>query len=266
MGAGIGFLGFLLARNRRHIVEVNISLCFPDLSRKEQARLVKDNFRSSGIGIVETANAWLGNVGKLKARYSIEGLENLRQALAGRQGVILLGLHLSTLDLSGAVLSSYIPFDVMYRRNKNPLFEAIMRRGRERNFPNAIDRNDPRAVIKSLRAAHALWYGADQDYGRKHSVFAPFFGIEAATITATARLAKMTGAKVVFFTHYRDDSTLLYRIRLGAPLNAFPSGDEYRDAARLNLLIEQAVRQQPDQYWWLHRRFKTRPAGEQRPY
>lgn len=266
IGAGLGKLAYLLAKQRRHIAKVNLGLCFPKLDELQQTELLKRTFRSTGIGLIETINSWLGSPLKMRDRFEINGLEHFRDALASHRGVLLLGMHSSTLDLCGAVLSSYIGFDVMYRRNKNELIEAIMTKSREKNFPSAIRRDDMRAVLKSLKQGHAVWYGPDQDYGRKHSVFAPFFNIETASITATARIARISGAKVISFTHYRSKDDKKYVIHLTAPFENYPTDNEVHDATRVNSLIEAAILKAPDQYWWIHRRFKTRPEGEKRPY
>ncbi|MBP17378.1 MAG: lipid A biosynthesis acyltransferase [Gammaproteobacteria bacterium] len=266
IGAFLGKLGYLLARKRRHIAEVNISLCFPSLTDQQQNDLVRQICRSSGIGLVETANSWIRDPMQLRHRVTVKGLNHLQNAIDQGRGVLLVGMHFSTLDLCGAVLSSYIGFDVMYRSNKNELLEAIMTRGREKNFPSALERDDIRGVLKSLKKGHAVWYGPDQDYGRKHSVFAPFFGVEAATITATARFAKISNSPVIFFSHYRTGDDNQYIIELSEVLQDFPSGNEVADATLINSQIEKAINTAPEQYWWIHRRFKTRPEGEARPY
>ena len=266
VGAFLGWVAFHVARSRRHIVVVNIDLCFTELSVEQRRLLVRQIFRSNGIGLIETANVWVRDARHLQQRVTVKGLHHLKDALAQGKGVLLLGSHFSTLDLCGAVLSSYVGFDVMYRRNKNELLEAIMTRGREKNFPNAIRRDDIRGVLRNLKAGHAVWYGPDQDYGRKHSTFAPFFGVEAATITATARFAKISGSPVLFFSHYRTKDDQQYVIELSAPLHNYPTGEEVTDATLINSYIEKAILKAPDQYWWVHRRFKTRPEGEERPY
>jgi KDO2-lipid IV(A) lauroyltransferase len=235
-GASLGSVGYWLATDRRRIAETNIRLCFPQMSGSEQSKLVKEIFRNNGRGVMETSFSWSGRIADLENRIDISGLN-----------------------------AQKIPFDVMYRRNKDVLLEAVMRAGRTRNFPSAIERSDVRSVIKALKAGRVVWYGPDQDYGRKHSVFAPFFGINTASIKATARIAAITGAAVIVFQHRRTEDNR-YVITLSEPLVNFPSGQEVADAARVNQLVEDAVRQAPAQYWWLHRRFKTRPEGEARPY
>lgn len=265
LGAALGQLAYWLASDRRHIATTNIRLCFPELASNQQQKLVQQIFRNNGRGIIETGFAWTGRVPELKDRIQISGLEHLQQATSEGKGVMLLGMHFSTLDLCGAALAREVPFHVMYRRNKNTLLESVMREGRIRNFPSAIERSDVRAVVRALKAGHVVWYGPDQDYGRKHSVFAPFFGIQAASITATARILSMTDASVIVFSHRRTKDNR-YLIELSKPLQDFPTFDEVKDATRINQLVEKAIRLAPDQYWWVHRRFKTRPEGEPRPY
>ena len=266
IGSWLGTLGYRFAKKRRHIVATNLKLCFPDLDADELEQLVIRTFESSGISIIETALVWLTPLEKYKSLVDIHGLIHLKEARKEGRGVLLLGMHLSSLDFCGAVLATHTPFDVMYRYNKNSLLEAVMTRGRERNFPSAIERNNIRGVIKRLKQGAIVWYGPDQDYGRKHSVFAPFFGVPAASITATSRITRMTGCAVVAFSHYRNLSTGRYDIFLDKPLEDFPKDDELADCTRINQIVEEAIAKHPEQYWWLHRRFKTRPDGEPRPY
>lgn len=265
-GSFIGSLGYYFAVRRKHIVDVNLRLCFPEMQEEKRTQLIRKNFRSTGISIIETALVWLRNPAQFRPMVTIYGLENLTSARDEGRGVILLGMHLSTLDFCGAILASYIGFDVMYRKNKNKLLDAIMTRGRARNYPRAIQRDDVRAVVKSLKQGKIVWYGPDQDYGRKHSIFAPFFDVEAASITATSRIARMTGSPVVIFTHYRKADDSGYEIFLSKPLDNYPGEDERENATRINRIVEEAIIRSPEQYWWLHRRFKTRPPGQPRPY
>lgn len=262
VGARFGRLAYSLGGSRRHIVERNIALCFPALSTAAQQKLVQDVFVSGGVSLVETAICWLGKGETFADRSTIEGLSHLRSAEARGKGVILLGMHMSTLDLVGYVMSREVTLDVMYRRNKNPFLERIMTDGRKQLFPDAIERGDIRSVIRNLKAGHIVWYGPDQDYGPRNSVFAPFFGVSAATTTAPSRIAKITGAAVVPFTHYRYDNNSRYRVVIFPEMASFPSASLEEDAARINRFIERSVGESPDQYWWFHRRFKTRPAGE----
>ena len=261
LGAGIGRLFFYLARSRRQITEVNVALCFPELNEEQQRDLVRRILRSVGISVVETAIAFWGSDSKFKGRYSIKGVEHIEKAQAEGKGIILMGCHLTTLDLVGRILSSHITFDVLYRPDKNPLLSYKIAQAREKFATSAIARDDTRQLIRNLRKGNSVWYAPDQDYGLKHGVFAPFFGINAATITGTSRIAQMGKAVVIPMSHYRNEQGH-YEIEFYPALDNFPSGDDVADATRTNAIIEAVIRKQPDQYLWVHRRFKTRPPDE----
>lgn len=261
LGRGLGWLLLPLARRRRRIARINLELCFPELDARARAALLRQHFQSLGLGVVETAMSWWTPTRRLADRYRLEGLEHLQAALARGRGVILLSAHFTTLEIAGRLLALQTPFHVLYRTHKNPVFERAMRRARERHFERAIAREDMRGFLRSLRDNLPVWYAPDQDYGREKSVFAPFFGVPAATITATSRLAAASGAAVVpFFPERRADGRG-YVLRLYPALADFPGASPEADAARLNALIEAQVRARPGQYLWAHRRFKTRPDG-----
>ena len=265
-GSLLGMLGYYIATQRRHVVDVNFRLCFPEMKDAARNQLIRKTFRSTGISLIETAVVWLRDPAEFRHLVTVSGLENLKRAQDEGRGVILLGMHLGTLDFCGAVLSTYIGFDVMYRRNKNELLEMIMTRGRVKNYPKAIQRDDVRAVVKRLKQGQIVWYGPDQDYGSKHSVFAPFFATEAASITALGRIARMTGSPLVPFSHHRKADSTGYEIVLGEPLENYPGEDKVENATRINQIVEKAIERSPEQYWWIHRRFKTQPDGKKRPY
>lgn len=198
----------------------------------------------------------------------IEGLEHLRQVQAEGQGAILMALHFTTLEIGAALLGRVQTIDGMYREHKNPVFDFVQRRGRERHNADAtaIEREDIRAMLKVLRAGRAIWYAPDRDYGPKQSIFVPLFGIQAATVTATTKFARLGKARVVPFTRERLADGSGYRLVIHPPLADFPGESEEADCLRINQWIEQAVSQHPEQYLWAHRRFKTRPAGEPKLY
>ena len=195
-GKYLGWMSYHLSPARRHITTTNVCLCFPELSAKERQALVKKIFDSTGIGLVETAIAWFGHTDE--SRVTIEGLNHLQQARSQNRGVILIGAHFSTLDITGAQLARKIDFDIIYRRNKNTVMEYCMRRGREQHIAGVIERSETRVIVKRLREGHIVWYAADQDYGLKHSVFAPFFGQQAATIFATGGFARMNNSRTFY--------------------------------------------------------------------
>ncbi len=269
------WLGRLLGRGmlvsmpeRRRIAETNLQLCFPQWPEERRAQVLHDNFESNGIALFEMAMAWWWPPERLARLARIDGLEHLQRAAAAGQGVVLTSLHFTTLELGAALLGQQVTIDGMYREHRNPVFDLVQRRGRERHNADAraIEREDVRAMFKSLRNGRAIWYAPDQDYGRKASVFVPFFGVPAATVTATSAFARLGKAQVIPFTQTRLPDAQGYQLTVHPPLVNFPSGDEEADALRINQWAEQAILEQPEQYMWVHRRFKTRPEGEERPY
>ncbi len=265
IGRGLGRLFYRFHQRRRHIAEVNIRLCFPELSDTEQNTLIKEHFESLGMSLMETGMAWWPKR-QFTGQVKIEGLEYLREPLSQGKGVLMLGAHFTTLDMGGFLLSQEQKFGVIYREHKNPLFEHVMSQARQRNFEEAIQRKELRKTIRLLKKGHAIWYAPDQNYGKDHSIFVPFFGVQTSTITATMRIAKMGQATVVpYFTERLADHSG-YRLQFLPPLEDFPSDDDIADATRVNQLIEKKVREIPAQYLWTHRRFKTRPEGEEPLY
>ncbi|WP_110631564.1 LpxL/LpxP family Kdo(2)-lipid IV(A) lauroyl/palmitoleoyl acyltransferase [Salinicola salarius] len=262
LGRGIGLLTWKLAKRRRHITDTNLALCFPELDDRQRAELVRKTFIANGIGILETATGWCRDPEHLRHRVTFKGTEHMEQAMAQGKGALIIGIHFSTLDLGGALHSLFFPADVVYRPHDNPVFEDFMTRARRGIFGAAIDRHDLRGVVRRIKSGHAVWYSPDQDFGREVSVFAPFFGIPAASIKLTAKIARMTGAPVMPLMFHRNPDDRTYTLEYLPPLENFPSGDDVADAAQVNAFIEQAIRRHPEQYLWLHRRFKTRPPGE----
>jgi len=266
VGSLIGRLAYRLAGSRRHIAEVNIRLCFTDLDTVRVNELVKAHFLSVGKGMVETALCWWGRESQLRKKRILLGGEHLQHGLQQGKGVILLSAHFTTLELGGRLLALDTPFHVLYRQHKNPLFETVMRRARKRRFEKAIPRNNTRALLASLKDNMPVWYAPDQDHAGPQSVFVPFFGVPASTLAATSRLAKVSGAPVVPFFQMRLPGNQGYLLVLCPALADFPGNDPEADTARINRLLEDVIREMPEQYLWLHRRFKTRPEGEPYPY
>lgn len=265
LGKGLGNLLHRVLPRRRAIAATNIALCFPERSATDQRQLVKAHFQASGMALFETALGWWGTEDRLTPLMEIDGVEHLDEALAQGRGAILLSGHFTTLELAARLLASRTQFCVMYRPAKNPLINAFMHRSRNHRVVRAFRRDQLRGIVRALKAGYPVWYAPDQDLGRKHSVFAPFFGVTAATVPATARLARMSGAPVVPYFPMRTAEGR-YQLVIRPPLTDFPSGDDEADAARVNALIEDQVRACPEQYWWVHRRFKTPPPGGTSPY
>ncbi|MFB8829436.1 lipid A biosynthesis lauroyl acyltransferase [Azotobacter sp. CWF10] len=264
LGRWLGALTYRLAGSRRRIARRNLELCFPELSADDRERLLKENFASMGIAFFEMAISWWWPRRRLARLAHIEGLEHLQRAQAEGRGVILMALHFTTLEIGAALLGQRQTIDGMYREHSNPVFDYVQRRGRERHNADAtaIEREDIRAMLKVLRAGRAIWYAPDQDYGRKQSLFVPLFCIPAATVTATTKFARLGKAQVMPFIQTRLADGSGYRLTIHPPLADFPGESEEADCLRINRWVEQAVRQQPEQYLWAHRRFKSRPDGE----
>lgn len=260
-GKALGLGLYHLARGRRHVVEVNVRLCFPELPVEERKRLVREIFINNGIGVFETAMAWWSPADWFRDRIVFKGREHLEAALAQGNGVMLLGAHFSTLDLGGLLFARFYPVDAMYRRHNSPLMEKIITRGRSRYFGQSIERSDIRSVIRALRKNHIIWYAPDQDFGIRQSVYAPFFGVPAATITATSRLVKLNNSPILMLAQHRLPDGR-YELELFPVITPFPTGDEEADAARINAELERAIRKDPAQYMWVHKRFKTHPKGK----
>lgn len=266
LGRAFGVAAYHMARARRHITEVNLALCFPALSDSARQDLARASFVHAGVSLTEMALVWLNPGRDLSPRFTISGMEHLQRAEAQGHGVILLAGHFSCIDVASGPVSQQADLDVIYRQNKNPVWEWLQVQGRGAYFDGVIERDDTRQILRRLKAGRTVWYAADQDYGPRHSVFAPFFGVPAATITATARLARFNGSPVLLLAQFRDLRSRTWRVEIQPPIDGFPSGDDVADATRINAVIEAAIRAHPEQYLWAHRRFKTRPPGEPSPY
>ncbi|QKE63794.1 lipid A biosynthesis lauroyl acyltransferase [Aquipseudomonas campi] len=266
LGRGLGALMYRLAGSRRKIAARNLELCFPELSAAERERLLRENFASTGMTFFEMAISWWWPAARLRRLGTIEGIEHLRQAEIEGQGVILMALHFTTLEMGGGLLGMAQGMYGMYRPHKNPLFDFVQRSGREQRLLGVIGRDDVRGMLKLLRAGGVVWYAPDQDYGAQRSIFVPLFGVPAATVTATSKFARLGKARVIPFTQERLADGSGYRLTIHPPLADFPGESEEADCLRVNQWIESAIRQHPEQYLWAHRRFKTRPPGEPKLY
>ncbi|MFN7136189.1 MAG: LpxL/LpxP family Kdo(2)-lipid IV(A) lauroyl/palmitoleoyl acyltransferase [Thermomonas sp.] len=262
LGAAIGWLTLRLARSRREAARTNLALCLPELDPAAREALLRANFRDVGIGLFEFARAWWGEVAPMRASVRIEGLEILQRLQAEGRGILLVSGHFMTLELCGRLLCDHVPLAGMYRKHRGVVMEWAVLRGRLRYASAMFANRDTRGALRHLKGGGILWYAPDQDMRGKDTVFAPFFGIPAATITATHQFARLTGCAVVPFFHRREGDR--YLLRVGEPLAPFPTADAVADSAAVNAAIEAMVRQAPSQYLWLHRRFKRQPDGASR--
>jgi len=254
-----------LARARRDITRTNLALCFPDMAERDRESLARESFTHTAMGLLESMIVWLNPGRDIQARTTVHDLDRLENCRAQGRGVVLLGGHFSALDVMGPALAP-VDLDVIYRENKNPVWEWLQVRGRSRYFGAVIERSDTRTILRRLKAGRVIWYAADQDYGRKRSVFAPFFDIPTASITATAKLAAFNDSPVMLVSNFRDLNAHRWHVYMGERLTDFPTGDDVTDATTINRTIEAEVIRHPEQYLWMHRRFKTRPEGERSFY
>jgi KDO2-lipid IV(A) lauroyltransferase len=266
VGRGLGWIAARCLGERRRVAERNIALCFPQLDDEARARLLEENLRDSGIMLMEFALAWMGSVRAVgRIPLTVEGIEHLAAARQAGHGVLLVGAHFSHLELCARLVSQRIRIAGMYREHSDAAFEWAIKRARLRYADAMFTKDELRRTLRYLKDGGTVWYAPDQDMRGKDVAFAPFFGVQAATITATHHLARLSGAKVMPFFHRRLEHGG-YAIRLEAPLDTFPTDDAVADTARLNAVIERMVREAPSQYLWLHKRFKTRPPGEAEVY
>ena len=266
IGRKLGLLFRLVSGYRRTVVSTNISLCFPELDTQQQAHLIKRSYESLGMSLIETAFAYWANDHEIGRYSTLEGLQHIEAAREQGKGVLLLSGHFCSLDFSGRVLALHHPVCFTYQKLRNKLFDSVIKKKRAEFCEILISRYDTRGFIKALRARHVVWYAPDQDQSRKNSVFAPFFGIPVNTLTATSKLAKLTGAVVLPFHIRRLPASKGYALTIEPPLQNFPGESETEDASRFNAIIESQIREHPEQYLWMHRRFKTRPDEAERLY
>lgn len=266
LGRWLGRLLYRALPRRRHIARTNLRLCFPTLSDTERECLLRRHFESMGIALFELGLTWWASDRRLLPLCHIHGLAHVKQALARGRGVILLGAHFTTLEISGRLLAYHLPVGITHKPPRNALVAAYLERSRRRLFQRVTHTYELRGMIKGLKNNGIAWYAIDQDFGTKHSVFAPFMGVMTSTLTTVARLARMTGAPVLPFFQRRLEGGRGYELVILPPLENFPSGNDVADATVVNRAIEAYVRKAPEQYFWAHRRFKTRPPGEKGVY
>lgn len=259
IGAPLGGLLRRLLGSRREAADRNLGLCFPAMSETERQRLRDASFADLGIGLFEFARAWWGSISGIRRDVEIEGLEHLKRMQAEGRGVLMVSGHFMTLEICGRLLCDHVAVAGMYRRHRSPVFEWAVLRGRLRYASAMFGNDDLRGALRHLKRGGILWYAPDQDMRGKETVFAPFFGIPAATITATHQLSRISGAAVVPFFHRREGGR--YILRIAPPLAPFPTEDAVADSTAVNQAIEAMVREAPTQYLWIHRRFKRQPDG-----
>jgi KDO2-lipid IV(A) lauroyltransferase len=261
MGRALGRAAYRLLRHRRHVAARNIDACLGELfPAAERARILAAHFEALGLSMVEMGMGWFGSAEAVRRRVDIEGAEHMRAALAKGKGVILFSAHFTTFEFFWPALKPLCTrLCGMYKWQRNPVMNRIMSRGRGRYYDVMFAKDNVREMVRVLRNNAVVWYASDQSYGGKGSVLLPFFGVPAMTNTAIGRLAKISGAAILPY-YCRRLPTGRYVMTIGAPLDGIPSGDDVADTLALTKKLEDYIRLCPEQYWWIHQRFKGRPA------
>lgn len=268
LGKGLGALLFAVARSRRHIVEVNLGLCFPELDERQRRQLAVEHFRVLARSLLERSLLWWSRPERLNGLIRLEGDEHLRGLVDAGRPVLLLTPHFVGLDVGGAAIAMRFNCASIYVAQSNAVFDRLLLRGRQRFGDQLLlSRQDSiRVSVKAMKAGRPLYYLPDMDFHSRDSIFVPFFGVPTATITGLSRLARLAGASVLPCLTRILPSGAGYVVTIGEPWANFPTDDVVADTARMNAWIESAVHMMPAQYYWVHRRFKTRPPGERKVY
>ncbi len=266
LGNGIGLLLYRLASERRQVGDINLKLCFPQMSEQARGQLLKDHFKMFARALVERSILWWSSAERISRLIRVEGVEHF-DAVRG-QPVILLTPHFVGMDAGGQWVAQHTDTVCMYANQKNAYMTELLlkKRARFRNQHLYSRQQGLRPIIKGMRQGMPFIYPPDQDQGVKDGVFVPFFGVPAATMTSVSRIAQMTGAKVVPSITRVLPGGEGYVLTFYPAWENYPSGDEVLDARRMNEFIEQRILEMPEQYFWLHKRFKNRPAGAEKYY
>ena len=266
VGSAVGVAAYWLIPERRRVTRVNLAKCFPEKNPMERERLARAHFRAFCRSFVDRAILWWAPRGRIERLVRIEGLERLRAALGkpGGAPVILFAPHFVGLDAGLTRLGAEVDMVVMYANQKDPRFGALLRRGRSRfGDQRLVSRQEGiRATLGAMREGRPFYYLPDQDYGPRDTLFVPFFGVPAATVPGLSRLARLTGAKVLPCVTRLLPGGEGYVLGIEPPWDNFPTPDLAADTRRMNEYLERRILEMPEQYLWMHKRFKTRPAGE----
>ncbi|MET0329670.1 MAG: LpxL/LpxP family Kdo(2)-lipid IV(A) lauroyl/palmitoleoyl acyltransferase [Luteimonas sp.] len=260
LGRGLGNVLRLALASRRKVAARNLELCFPELDADAREALLRRHFHALGIGLFEFGRAWWGSIAPLQRGLIVEGVEHVEAARAAGRGVIVVSGHFTTLEVCGRLMCDYVPLAGMYRPHSEPAMEWAVRRGRARYAAAMFPKRDVRGVVRHLKRGGLLWYAPDQDPSGGDAVYVPFFGRPAHSLTSTHTLARMSGAAVLFYRHVRRDDGG-YTLTLTPAPEPYPTADAAADTATVMAGIEDMARAAPDQYLWIHRRFKRQPDG-----
>jgi KDO2-lipid IV(A) lauroyltransferase len=261
MGNGLGGVLHAVGKERRNVALINLRLCFPQMNEAQREKLVREHFKMFGRGLLERTILWWSSGERIRSLIRVEGVEHF-EAIKDKPS-ILLTPHFVGMDVGGQWIAQYSDTVCMYARQKNVYLTELLlhKRARFRNQKLYSRQQGLRPILKGMREGHPFIYPPDQDQGVKDGAFIPFFGVPAATMTSLPRIAQMTGAKVVPSITRVLPGSEGYVLTFYPAWENYPSGDDVADARRMNEFIEQRVLEMPEQYFWLHKRFKTRPEG-----
>ena len=263
-GKMIGKLIYPIMTELRKTAYSNISNCFPEKKQPQVTLLVKQHFEAIGISLFETANAYYASDKKINKMLTINNEQHFTEALKKEGGIILLCSHFMPLMLGSRALLIKHTIANIYRPQNNQLFDQVMVKGYIKNGAIMIKSTDTRSILKAINNSLPIWYAPDQDLGKNNSIFAPLFGIQTATASATSRLAKNNNTRVIPYSFIRTRHG--YEMSFDKPLKNYPTSDAIKDASKTNQILEKQILKNPEQYLWVHRRFKTRPEGEENFY
>ncbi|MFZ4833310.1 kdo(2)-lipid IV(A) palmitoleoyltransferase [Rouxiella sp. Mn2063] len=262
LGIWLGRTSMRFLKRRVSITRRNLQLCFPHMDKETLERTIVQNFESLGMGLLETGMAWFWSDARVKRWFDVSGLNHLKQAQQNQKGVLVIGVHFMSLELGGRAMGLCQPMMAMYRPHNNKAMEFVQTWGRMRSNKAMLDRKDLRGMVHALKKGEAVWFAPDQDYGPRGSVFAPLFAVDqAATTSGTYMLARLAKPALVSVVLVRKEKGAGYDLVIQPALTDYPIDDEMAAAAYMNRVVEKEIMRAPSQYLWLHRRFKTRPAG-----
>lgn len=268
LGQGLGRFGYRFARDRRDVARINLRICLPELTDAAREDLLREHFGWLGQAAVCQALSWAAPVDRLRRIVRIRNRAFIDRCIADKRPVIVLVPHFLGLELGGTAFTAMVhPGMYMYQRIRSPVIDATIKHGRTRFGSIPVERHDDlRGLVREMKRGTPFFYLPDQDPGRRRGLFVPFCGVPAATVPTLGRIARLAGAVVIptfaRFLPRGDGLELIF----DSPIEPFPSGDPEADTARMNRVIEDRLRDMPAQYFWVHRRFKTRPDGEESLY
>jgi len=258
-GRVLGRFAHAVSAERRAIVRRNIELCFPEFTIEQRNDLAREHFLALGMSMIEMGLGRWASDEHLLSMTTLEGVNHVLDAVNDGKGVILLSAHFTTLEISGRVVTLNVPpYDAVYRKNRKEFMTELLRTGRERSAANTIEKRDIKKMVRSLRDGRIVWYAPDQSYNRKGSEVIKFFGVPSMHTTATSTLARLGNAVVVPYFPRRLENGR-YQLTMLPPIEDFPSDDPVADTEKYVKILEERIRLCPEQYFWVHRKFKNLP-------